>query len=164
MPADLWKSNQHDCIVSAAETPKGASQSPDLSHRTKCCPRCETEKPETEFSARFVKGKRYLQSYCQECLSGYVRGWLQTPEGRGRHRKSLARSYARYPERVAARRVVSQAIARGHMTKGLCQFAGRDCLGPVQAHHEDYSKPLEVQWLCRRHHTQADRARRERAA
>jgi hypothetical protein len=26
-----------------------------------------------------------------------------------------------------------------------------------EAHHEDYSKPLEVIWLCRRHHMERHR-------
>jgi hypothetical protein len=31
-----------------------------------------------------------------------------------------------------------------------CEVCG-DVLN-VQAHHDDYDKPLEVRWLCRKHH------------
>jgi hypothetical protein len=27
----------------------------------------------------------------------------------------------------------------------------------AHAHHEDYSKPLEVRWLCTQHHNEAHR-------
>jgi hypothetical protein len=33
----------------------------------------------------------------------------------------------------------------------------------IQAHHEDYSRPLEVVWCCHDCHVQLDRRRREEA-
>lgn len=43
----------------------------------------------------------------------------------------------------------SRAIKRGILTRQPCEECG---LEKVDAHHEDYSKPLEVRWLCRAHH------------
>lgn len=40
-------------------------------------------------------------------------------------------------------------IKRGKIIKQPCKICG-DL--NVQAHHNDYSKPLEVQWLCPTHH------------
>jgi len=36
----------------------------------------------------------------------------------------------------------------------VCGFAGKakDGRNLVQAHHDDYNKPLEVRWLCQKHH------------
>jgi hypothetical protein len=35
-----------------------------------------------------------------------------------------------------------------------------ECKGRLEAHHEDYSKPLDIVWLCKNHHTVADIKRR----
>lgn len=56
--------------------------------------------------------------------------------------------YKRYPERVIARIRVNQALKKGKIKKGIC-FCGEK---QVFAHHRDYKKPLDVIWLCRKHH------------
>lgn len=59
----------------------------------------------------------------------------------------------RNPKKRAARIAVGNAIAAGRLERGACEHAGDGmCSGPVQAHHEDYSRPLDVRWLCREHH------------
>lgn len=45
------------------------------------------------------------------------------------------------------------AIKRGEIVKQDCEICG----GRAQAHHEDYTKPLEVRWLCPQHHSDAHR-------
>lgn len=48
--------------------------------------------------------------------------------------------------RIAA--VVWSKVYRAKLKKEKC-FCGEK---EVHAHHDDYSKPLEVMWLCRIHH------------
>lgn len=48
-----------------------------------------------------------------------------------------------------ARAKVGYALATGRLAKRPCEDCGDV---DVQAHHEDYSKPLEVKWLCRKDH------------
>lgn len=43
--------------------------------------------------------------------------------------------------------------------RATCEQCG--ATGRIQAHHYDYSRPLEVEWLCQRCHKLADSARRE---
>jgi hypothetical protein len=50
-------------------------------------------------------------------------------------RRSRARAYANVYQR------------RGLLVKQPCRVCGS--LEKVEKHHEDYSKPLEVFWLCR---------------
>lgn len=54
-----------------------------------------------------------------------------------------------HPEAVEAHRAVQRAIRRGDLAKQPCV----DCGDPhTEGHHPDYSKPLAVEWLCRKHH------------
>lgn len=55
--------------------------------------------------------------------------------------------------KVRARSKVYVALASGRLEKRPCEAVdrhGRFCRRtPVHAHHEDYSRPLDVVWLCR---------------
>lgn len=46
------------------------------------------------------------------------------------------------------------AIKSGKLTRLPCESCGAT---KSEAHHEDYSKPLEVKWLCRKCHGAAHR-------
>ncbi len=59
----------------------------------------------------------------------------------------------RAPEKTAARRAVKQALRSGRMVRQPCERCGKT--GRIHAHHEDYSKPLDVRWLCPIHHAEA---------
>jgi hypothetical protein len=59
--------------------------------------------------------------------------------------------WARYPEKYKATRAVNNAIAKGKMTRPTqCSRCEKEC--KPEGHHPDYSKPLEVIWLCRECH------------
>lgn len=53
------------------------------------------------------------------------------------------------PEKYLAHVAVQRAISVGALKKGSCEVCGDP---KVDAHHEDYRKPLKVRWLCRQHH------------
>lgn len=56
--------------------------------------------------------------------------------------------------KIEARQAVVRAIRSGVLTRGPCEVCGAT---PADAHHEDYSRPLDVRWLCERHHGAAHR-------
>ena len=59
----------------------------------------------------------------------------------------------RNPEKRAAHVVLGNAIRRNKLVKAkACQRCGAE--GRVEAHHADYAKPLEVEWLCLRCHVE----------
>ena len=65
--------------------------------------------------------------------------------------------------RQTIRDQVQKALKTGVLVREPCEHRDRgDCSGHMEAHHEDYSKPLKVRWLCRRHHN-GEHARLRRA-
>lgn len=59
-------------------------------------------------------------------------------------RKRRSKNEAKYKANTA----VSNAVRDGRIIKKPCEICG----DKAQAHHEDYTKPLDVKWLCRKHH------------
>ncbi|PKP53754.1 MAG: hypothetical protein CVT92_02150 [Bacteroidetes bacterium HGW-Bacteroidetes-1] len=55
----------------------------------------------------------------------------------------------RYPEKINARRIVALEIRAGRLARGCCEVCGKSS---AHAHHDDYNKPLEIKWLCQKHH------------
>lgn len=62
-------------------------------------------------------------------------------------------SKERYPGKEKARRALEYAVKKGRIKKLPCEVCGNF---NSEAHHENYRKPLEVNWLCRRHHLQME--------
>src|SRR3990167_1315075 len=63
-----------------------------------------------------------------------------TPNQRWRHAN---------PEKAKAQSAVATAIRNGRMVRQPCDECGAS---PTHAHHNDYSQPLSVVWLCARCH------------
>lgn len=53
-------------------------------------------------------------------------------------------------EKVLAHKKVYNAIKSGKLVRMPCEICG--VTTAVQAHHDDYSRPLDVIWLCQKHH------------
>lgn len=50
---------------------------------------------------------------------------------------------------MRAHSAVARALRKGTLVKPLeCEGCGPHYEGKLEAHHDDYSKPLEVKWLC----------------
>lgn len=75
-------------------------------------------------------------------------------------RVARARHEARYPEKAEARDLLQRAIRAGRVTRKPCEVCNitHGTLRAdgtrirVEAHHDDYTKPLDVRWLCGEHH------------
>lgn len=116
----------------------------------KVCFKCKIEKAITEFYVHPQMGDGRLNK-CKECARKDVRA---NYEANTEYYRAYDRERGRRPgdpHKEAARRAVRDALVRGDLTKQECEV-GVDCRGRMEAHHDDYTKPLEVRWLCKKHH------------
>ena len=65
-------------------------------------------------------------------------------------------SIARHPKKHVCRRRFEHGLKTGKIKRQPCFACGKLT---VEAHHWDYTKPLDVFWLCRPHHVAAHNGR-----
>lgn len=68
----------------------------------------------------------------REKRNGYIRSWR-----------------TRNPEKARVHAMVCKAIGCGKLIRQPCEVCGNS---KSDAHHDDYSKPFDIRWLCRQHH------------
>lgn len=101
---------------------------------------------------------------CKECIKeerrahymknrDRIRAYDKKRERDPRRRERKLEYQRRYRERngykVIARQRVARALKSGRLSKKPCGICGDT---KVEAHHDDYQDPLQVTWLCFRHH------------
>ena len=74
----------------------------------------------------------------------------ESPAGREQQREWAKNYRAENKAKSKAHKAVEIALKNGHMARGNCSVCGTD--KEVEGHHPDYTKPLEVTWLCIPHH------------
>lgn len=136
------------------------------------CTKCETDKPLSDF---YAKDRR-----CKECRCAIVRAnrlenlekyreydkarsmrpdrvearkaYRETDAGKAAVARAHAAYQSRAPERRAAHIAVGNAVRDRRLTPwAVCSLPDCECT-EVEAHHPDYSRPLDVVWLCDKHH------------
>lgn len=53
-------------------------------------------------------------------------------------------------KRIKARGILNHYLRDNRVQRPKCEI----CNEIAEAHHDDYDKPLDVKWLCRKHHRQ----------
>ena len=113
--------------------------------------------------ARLLESKRQYHRNNLDKDRAYRRKWraenkdkviAQKKRYRIKHAKRLAEYYKDYlvKNRVKhkARSLLSRRVQQGKIEKLPCEVCGTQ--EKIDGHHDDYSKPLEVRWLCKKHH------------
>ena len=132
------------------------------------CKHCNTEKPKEDF---YVSS----QSKCKECIKSAVRlhreqnidrireydkqrgnqphrvearrEYIATEAGKRAKKRAVDAYNKRHPMRYAAHVITSNAIRDGRLIQASnCSVCNSN--EKIEGHHDDYTKPLEVRWLC----------------
>lgn len=134
----------------------------------KICHGCQTMKPASEFYKHKAMGDGRL-GYCKDCVrarvakryreqrdarSEYERKRAQDPARKEQLAEYRKRMRRRNPDKYKARNALNNAIRDGKIKRGPCEVCGTKVR--VQGHHSDYSKPLDVRWLCFRCHREIE--------
>jgi len=115
----------------------------------KVCSKCKSTKSTAEYFADSSK-KDGLYSSCRDC-SHRVSAAYRLRNRSAINYRMKEYNKARYktaPDKVIARVKVYDAIVRtGKLHRpSKCDNCQMEC--KPQAHHQDYAKPLDVNWLC----------------
>lgn len=96
-----------------------------------------------------TKARVRLRARLDETVREYDRARASNPNRRALAARIARRWREQKPEGYKAHYLVSNAVRDGRLKKEPCLFCGQE---NVHAHHRDYTKPLEVVWLCPRCH------------
>lgn len=147
-------------------------------------PTCKTCGCEKDSSAFYASNR----SHCKECVKARVRdhreanidkvraydrqrgglphrvearkAYQETEAFRQSHAKANEKYRVSRPERMRAHTAVNNAIRDGRLIPWpVCAIP--ECTCAPEAHHPDYSRPLDVVWLCDGHHKEAHKLARE---
>lgn len=78
--------------------------------------------------------------------------YMQTEAGKLAHARALKKQKAVRQKEAKARYAVSNAVRDGKLERTPCMVCGAE---KVEGHHPDYDRPLDVVWLCNKHHRAA---------
>jgi len=94
-------------------------------------------------------------------IRAYHRRAGQLPSCKAKNSKRLKDWRIRHPERVAAQEQARRALRRGELVRpSTCAHCGNT--RKLEMSHTDYSKPIDIEWLCHKCHRLKDaRLRRE---
>ena len=147
--------------------------------QTATCSRCKQQKPASEFYKNKTRPGG-LQSYCKACDKARQRVRSKTekykatcrvynkserrkqlriinqakPEVRAANNRSKDRWKQKNPEANKAHWLSAHAVKKKVLIPKPCIVCGEE---PAEKHHEDYSKPLNITWLCKAHHLKRHR-------
>lgn len=115
----------------------------DLSEGQKYCPRCDRYLPFIDFG--IDRSNDGHQSYCKVCVRKYHKERYK----KNNRKEYFHQHYEKDPRKHAAKRDAGIALKKGEIIPpDSCELCDGDT--PWRdMHHDDYSKPLEVRFLCR---------------
>jgi hypothetical protein len=87
----------------------------------------------------------YATKSCKTSMGKARKRYAHSEHGKIVKANSRKQYRKNYPEKYRAHQLVMNAIRNGMLIKKPCEKCKSKS---VHAHHDDYSKPLKVKWLC----------------
>ncbi len=133
-----------------------------MSRRLSCvcgvCRKCKRREGMRKFREehRDLYNERMRQWYVANAAK--VRSWAkryrdENLESVREYDRERGKTKVRDPEKERARRVIAHMVEDG-FERPPCEVCGAP---KAEAHHEDYSRPRDVHWLCHAHHMELHR-------
>lgn len=127
--------------------------------REKICFKCGRKKPLNDFYKHPKMADGHLNK-CKSCTKADVSEYRESKPGNCL--ETRLKACKKNPTKINARRAVEAAMHAGALVNpGVCFGCG--CKPPehrIEAHHHDYSKPLDIVWLCTPCHREMDKRSR----
>ena len=125
----------------------------------KKCNVCHELLSKSEFNSDISRPDN-LDNRCKKCQSEvnrfyrlkndkYFRKYRKANNFKYKHtmREQYKIWYYKNKEKTKAHAVLNYLIEKGDIERGACEICG--LLKNTHGHHDDYTKPLDVNWLCR---------------
>lgn len=103
----------------------------------------------------YIKGRTYKQwcddnrEHLRKLNNGYHAANMKDPIKAEQERERRRRWAREHKDQVNAMMRINNYIKGGLVSKKPCEICGAD---NSHAHHDDYTRPLSVRWLCPVHH------------
>ncbi len=78
----------------------------------------------------------------------YMKRYILSDKGKGVIKRLRINSYEKFKYKALARAALHRAIRQGKIKRQTKCFKCLNDTRRIEAHHDDYGKPLEVVWLC----------------
>lgn len=95
---------------------------------------------------------RYNDPKFKKKIVKYERLRFKNPDRKKKILEYARKRRIRFPGKAKARWTLANEVRKGRMVRMPCEVCGEI---KSQAHHVDYRKPLDVKWLCFKHHREA---------
>ena len=112
------------------------------------CPDCLKQRDRSRPNAK-ERNKRFKNAEKER---------LKDPKKREERNAIKAKWIEKNHIKRAAHIITGNAIRDGKLMKRPCEICNNI---KAEAHHDDYEKPLEIRWLCKKHHVEHHKQERE---